>query len=79
VGADVFGHPRRVGYDTLAWLTGERVALACRLLERGEVRLETIARSSGLGTAANLRIQLKRTTGLTPSDYRRRFALRSVG
>ena len=42
------------------------------------LRLETIARTCGLGTAANLRIQLKRTTGLTPSDYRRRFALRSV-
>ena len=35
-------------------------------------------RAIGLGTAANLRIQLKRGTGLTPSDYRRRFALRSV-
>ncbi|MFG1812961.1 helix-turn-helix domain-containing protein [Kribbella sp. NPDC049174] len=68
-----------LGTTPLAWLTGERVALACRLLERGEVRLEAIARDCGLGTAANLRIQLKRTTGLTPSDYRRRFALRSVG
>ncbi|MEV0285541.1 MULTISPECIES: helix-turn-helix domain-containing protein [unclassified Kribbella] len=68
-----------LGTTPLAWLTAERVAMACRLLERGEVRLETIARSCGLGTAANLRIQLKRTTGLTPSDYRRRFALRSVG
>ncbi|WP_329475921.1 helix-turn-helix domain-containing protein [Kribbella sp. NBC_01484] len=67
-----------LGTTPLAWLTGERVAFACRLLERGEVRLETIARTCGLGTAANLRIQLKRTTGLTPSDYRRRFALRSV-
>jgi AraC family transcriptional activator FtrA len=68
-----------LGTTPLSWLTGERVALACRLLERGEVRLETIARNCGLGTAANLRIQLKRTTGLTPSEYRRRFALRSVG
>ncbi|MEI8411212.1 MULTISPECIES: GlxA family transcriptional regulator [unclassified Kribbella] len=68
-----------LGTTPLAWLTRERVALACRLLERGEVRLEGIARSCGLGTAANLRIQLKRTTGLTPSEYRRRFALRSVG
>lgn len=68
-----------LGTTPLAWLTAERVAMACRMLERGEVRLETIARSCGLGTAANLRIQLKRTTGLTPSDYRRRFALRSVG
>ncbi|MGW1341504.1 helix-turn-helix domain-containing protein [Kribbella sp. NPDC002412] len=68
-----------LGTTPLAWLTGERVAMACRVLERGEVRLETIARNCGLGTAANLRLQLKRTTGLTPSEYRRRFALRSVG
>lgn len=64
-----------LGTTPLAWLTGERVALACRLLERGEVRLDAIARQSGLGTATNLRIQLKRTTGLTPSDYRRRYTL----
>jgi len=68
-----------LGTTPLAWLTRERVALACRLLERGEVRLEAIARTCGLGTAANLRIQLKRGTGLTPSEYRRRFTLRSTG
>jgi AraC family transcriptional regulator, transcriptional activator FtrA len=68
-----------LGTTPLAWLNRERVALACRLLERGEVRLDTIARNCGLGTAANLRIQLKRGTGLTPSEYRRRFALTSVG
>jgi AraC family transcriptional activator FtrA len=68
-----------LGTTPLAWLTGERVAFACRLLERGEVRLDKIARQTGLGTATNLRIQLKRSTGLTPSDYRRRFRLESVG
>lgn len=59
----------------LAWLTAERVALACRLLERGERRLDTVARASGLGTASNLRTQLRRRTGLTPSAYRDRFGL----
>lgn len=44
------------------------------------VRLDAIARQSGLGAATNLRIQLKRSIGLTPSDYRRRFTLsRSAG
>jgi AraC family transcriptional activator FtrA len=65
-----------LGTTPLAWLTAERVSLACRLLERGDAGLTTIARQSGLGTAANLRIQLRRRTGLTPSDYRRRFGLR---
>ncbi|MBM7170319.1 helix-turn-helix domain-containing protein [Streptomyces sp. G44] len=63
----------QLGTTPLAWLTGERVALACRLIERGEERLEVVARRSGLGTAANLRARLRRETGLSPSDYRRRF------
>jgi AraC family transcriptional activator FtrA len=62
-----------LGITPLAWLTGERVALACRLLERGETRLDTVARRSGLGTATNLRALLRRETGLTPTEYRRRF------
>jgi AraC family transcriptional activator FtrA len=65
-----------LGTTPLAWLTAERVALACRLIERGEVRTEVVARSSGLGTASNLRAQLRRHTGLTPTAYRERFAPR---
>jgi AraC family transcriptional regulator, transcriptional activator FtrA len=62
-----------VGTTPLAWLTGERFALACRLIERGESRFEVAARRSGLGTAANLRALMRRETGLTPSAYRDRF------
>ncbi|GAA2503285.1 helix-turn-helix domain-containing protein [Streptomyces longisporus] len=57
----------------LGWLTGERVALACRLIERGEERLDVVAARSGLGSAANLRARMRRETGLSPSAYRRRF------
>ncbi|MCX3287256.1 helix-turn-helix domain-containing protein [Streptomyces sp. NEAU-H22] len=63
----------QLGTTPLAWLTGERVALACRLIERGEERLDVVAARSGLGTAANLRERLRRATGLSPSAYRRRF------
>lgn len=63
----------QLGTTPLAWLTGERVALACRLIERGEERLDVVAARSGLGTAANLRARLRRATGLSPSAYRRRF------
>ncbi|MEU7907011.1 helix-turn-helix domain-containing protein [Actinoplanes sp. NPDC049118] len=66
----------QLGTTPLAWLTGERVALACRLIERGESRLETVARSTGLGTATNLRLLLRRETGLSPTEYRRRFGPR---
>ncbi|MFG1606106.1 GlxA family transcriptional regulator [Actinoplanes sp. NPDC049265] len=62
-----------LGTTPLAWLTGERVALACRILERGEPRLDVVARRSGLGTATNLRTLLRRETGLTPTEYRRQF------
>ncbi|MFC1410214.1 GlxA family transcriptional regulator [Streptacidiphilus sp. N1-12] len=64
----------QLGTTPLAWLTGERVTLACRLIERGEDRLDVVAQHSGLGTGANLRALLRRETGLTPSAYRRRFA-----
>ncbi|MEV6345872.1 helix-turn-helix domain-containing protein [Actinoplanes sp. NPDC051851] len=64
-----------LGTTPLAWLTAERVSLACRLIERGERRLDVIARATGLGTTANLRVQLRRRTGLTPSAYRDRFRL----
>ncbi|MBC9727692.1 helix-turn-helix domain-containing protein [Streptomyces sp. TRM68367] len=63
----------QLGTTPLAWLTGERVALACRLIERGEERLDVVAARSGLGTAASLRVQVRRVTGLSPSAYRRRF------
>lgn len=49
------------------------MALACRLIERGEERLDVVAARSGLGTAANLRARVRRETGLSPSAYRRRF------
>jgi AraC family transcriptional activator FtrA len=63
----------QLGTTPLAWLTAERVALACRLIERGELRFDMVARLSGLGSASNLRAQLRRQTGLSPTAYRRRF------
>lgn len=62
-----------LGTTPLAWLTGERVTLARRLLERGEARLDVVARACGLGTAAHLRTLVRRETGLSPSAYRNRF------
>ncbi|MFE9369139.1 GlxA family transcriptional regulator [Streptomyces sp. NPDC006711] len=68
----------QLGTTPLAWLTGERFALACRLIERGESRFEVVARRSGLGTAANLRALMRRETGITPSAYRRRFGSAAI-
>jgi transcriptional regulator GlxA family with amidase domain len=69
----------QLGTTPLAWLTRQRLAMACRLLERGESRLEVVARRSGLGTTANLRALMRRETGLSPSEYRRRFGTAAAG
>ncbi|MEY6566633.1 GlxA family transcriptional regulator, partial [Streptomyces sp. PGLac3x] len=63
----------QLGTTPLTWLTRERLALACRLIERGESRFEVVARRSGIGTAAHLRALMRRETGITPSAYRSRF------
>ncbi|ONI86104.1 AraC family transcriptional regulator [Saccharothrix sp. ALI-22-I] len=62
-----------LGTTPLAWLTAERVDLARSLIERGESRLDVVARRSGLGSPSNLRAHFHRRTGLTPSAYRHRF------
>ena len=62
-----------LGTTPLAWLTTERVELARRLVEQG-AGLDAVAHRSGLGTTANLRAQFRRHTGLSPSQYRARFA-----
>ncbi|MFE1690969.1 GlxA family transcriptional regulator [Streptomyces albidoflavus] len=63
----------QLGTTPLTWLTRERLALACRLIERGESRFEVVARRTGIGTAAHLRTLMRRETGITPSAYRSRF------
>src|ERR1019366_10667900 len=45
----------QLGTTPLGWLTAERVAQACRMIEAGETRLDVVAARSGLGTSANLR------------------------
>jgi AraC family transcriptional activator FtrA len=66
-----------IGTTPLAWLTLQRVQLARRLLERDAASLELVAHRSGLGTTANLRAQMHRHTGVSPSVYRARFAAAS--
>lgn len=64
----------QIGVSPLAWLTRGRLLIACRLLERGETRMEVVARRSGLGTASHLRIVMRRELGTTPTAYRQRYA-----
>ncbi|GGU38674.1 GlxA family transcriptional regulator [Nocardioides albus] len=57
------------------WLTAVRVEHARRLLEQTDLAVDQVAHQSGLGTAANLRERLAIQTGLTPTAYRRAFAV----
>ncbi|MFI5932957.1 GlxA family transcriptional regulator [Actinoplanes sp. NPDC051494] len=64
---------REVGSTPLEWLTTQRVALACRLIEQGAGGVEAVAHHAGLGTGANLRNVFRKHLGISPTDYRKRF------
>jgi AraC family transcriptional regulator, transcriptional activator FtrA len=64
---------RELGTTPLGWLTAQRVALACRLIEAGAGGVDVIAARAGLGTAANLRALMHKHVGVSPSEYRKRF------
>ncbi|GAA0235271.1 GlxA family transcriptional regulator [Cryptosporangium japonicum] len=65
---------REVGSTPVEWLTAQRVALACRLIEQGASGVESVAHHAGLGTGAHLRTVFRRSLGVSPSEYARRFA-----
>ena len=65
------------GITPYRWLLRERLALARRLLETGDLPVEAIARASGLQTAGNLRKHFARELRTTPHAYRRAFKVPS--
>jgi transcriptional regulator GlxA family with amidase domain len=83
--ADLAGHagvsPRTLarrfaqetGMTPLRWITAQRVLEARRLLETTDLSIDDVASRSGLGTAANLRLQLARELSTTPTAYRAAF------
>ncbi len=62
------------GTTPMQWVTDQRVLYARRLLEETDLDVDRIAERSGFGTATLLRHHFRRLVGVTPSDYRRRFA-----
>jgi transcriptional regulator GlxA family with amidase domain len=52
-----------------------RVEAARRLLEHSDNHLAQIARQCGFGDEERMRVTFQRNLGVTPSDYRKRFAL----
>lgn len=62
------------GRTPMQWVTDQRVLYARRLLEETGLDIDRIADRAGFGTATLLRHHFRRVIGITPSDYRRRFA-----
>ena len=58
------------------WITLNRVLRARDLLESTTLSIESVARQSGLGSAANLRSHFSREFQTTPSRYRQTFGER---
>lgn len=55
------------------WIRQRRVDLARELLESQDLAIDEVARRSGLGTGGNLRHQLRRGVGMSPTSYRKAF------
>jgi transcriptional regulator GlxA family with amidase domain len=57
------------------WLLSQRILEARRALESTDASIEHVASSAGFGSAASLRAHFKRETGVSPTAYRRTFAV----
>lgn len=62
------------GTTPLQWLVRARLGLARELLETTDHSVDRVARDSGLGSAANLRLYFRRALNTTPTAYRRAFS-----
>lgn len=63
------------GETTISYVQRIRIERAKRALETGGVPVEEISWAVGYEDGASFRRLFKRTTGLTPGEYRRRFQL----
>lgn len=63
-----------VGLTPAAWVEAARVGEARRLLESGQAAPKQVAALSGFANADTLRRAFARHVGVTPAEYRKRFA-----
>ncbi|MFE7566642.1 helix-turn-helix domain-containing protein [Streptomyces sp. NPDC057539] len=61
------------GTTPLQWLLTQRIRHAQELLETTDNSIDTIAKTTGMGTATTLRRHFNRTIGVPPDTYRRTF------
>lgn len=61
------------------WLRVARIDRARQLLETSQMPIELVALECGFGTATTLRQQFRKRVGISPADYKRRFARKLAG
>ena len=64
---------RELGMTPAGFIERARVEVARRLLEESDMRIDAIARKSGLGSEERLRRTFQRVLGMTPREYHERF------
>jgi transcriptional regulator GlxA family with amidase domain len=64
---------REVGMTPARFIERARVDVARRLLEESDLRIEAVARKSGLGSEERLRRAFHRSFGMSPREYHERF------
>jgi transcriptional regulator GlxA family with amidase domain len=67
-----------MGTTPSAWLNRQRLIRAQQLLEETESSLESIAQSTGFGTASVMRHHFLKVLQTTPTAYRRAFCVREA-
>ena len=63
------------GESTISYVQRIRIERAKRALETGNTPIEEVSWAVGYEDAASFRRRIRRVTGLTPGEYRRRFQL----
>jgi transcriptional regulator GlxA family with amidase domain len=64
----------RIGSPPASYVARIRVEVARRRIEEGATRMKVVARQCGFGDEQRLRRAFQRRLGVTPQDYRLRFA-----
>jgi AraC-like DNA-binding protein len=59
------------GLSPRAWLVGERMRAACRLLREGDLAVGAVAEQLGYASTSHFCRQFRKLLGLTPQGYRR--------
>ncbi|MCP5084725.1 MAG: transcriptional regulator FtrA [Alphaproteobacteria bacterium] len=62
------------GVPAMQWLAQERVAQACELLETTDLSADSVSLSVGLGNSETLRYHFRKSLGVSPLEYRKRFS-----